>query len=827
MPQETHIKKNTHKIFLAIIFILVIGFGFGRGEKARADYCICSQTENASIGRPDLLFYLDKNDTYNSSSCRESCIGSNYFYTTTVVYAPDSVLGRTFTGFSSKGGALTASSGEVKPNTCKDVELTNPSSWLNCILLYVLGFLGSLLVVSATLFTWMIKPENITAVINNETIYQTWTIVRDVLNISFIMFLLFSAFATVFQIDKYSYKKTLLTIVIMALLVNFSFPIARFIIDVSNMMMYYFIDALKVSNRSADGNWFVSLTSGSNLDIILNTKSDDTSYLIGAVIFVFILAVTLLTIALLFVIRTIALAILIIFSSLAFIGAAIPPLSSYANDWWKKLFSYAFFGPIMIFMLYIATSMIGKMDSLSKANMIKIAGQQTSQPGLIAAYSFFAIPIIILWMGLGIAQSMSIHGAGAVVGKAQGFMGWVGKNLTVRPATAGIKAFDRNILGNWLHISPRQFMAGWKASTQEAEESKLAYGKGLWHDRINYLTSFGKQKTNNAEVARQSLALKKMKQVKDVSDEAPYLLDRLSGLVGSKSPESVAEIKAILRTIYGNNDQDELMDYIKNNIDGGTPIGEKFKKMGFDNTNYSVSERNVSNAALTFLKNSGADDDEINKELLDLGNIAAGKQGLGYGAVFYNQNSRKFERIVGNKDFEGRQGFLTASKMMTIGEAQNIPKSMHRNNFTDQNKNLNESGKALLRKYASPTAIKHIERHKPDFYKSLCIDDGGEISNQMLKYAAKLKSGADGWDENFVNSDGSKGAFTNGTTYTDGTSGGITDLNQALNAAGWTVALKIKSGVSSGKINAELSSAGFTALEIPKILAIASGTPIP
>ena len=274
------------------------------------------------------------------------------------------------------------------------------------------------------------------AVIDNAAIYTAWAMVRDVLNIAFILMLLFSAFATIFQVDKFSYKRILLTLVIMALLVNFSYPIARFIIDLSNVMMYYFVNALHIGDAPS-GSFFVKITkdSGALGSIIYPSQGvgSDTTFLLSAVIFTFIYAITLLVIAVMFVIRTVALAILVIFSSLAFTGSFIPFLSSHASSWWNNLFKYAFFGPIMIFMLYIASQMMSFIGVATRGSMDKIAANQSNSPGFIAAVAFFAVPLVILWFGLGVAQSMSIIGASAVTGRGKKFAIWAGGFAATAP----------------------------------------------------------------------------------------------------------------------------------------------------------------------------------------------------------------------------------------------------------------------------------------------------------------------------------------------------------------------------------------------------------
>ncbi|MFA6159896.1 MAG: hypothetical protein WC678_02280 [Parcubacteria group bacterium] len=413
-------KSTTTKFILVIIFCLVLGFGFGKGEKAEAavvdkGYCYCfKENDSTPYTSPN------SDNTYTKNSCDTACQGLGYHDGMVTDKSPEKV---NFVGGISKGKKASG------PDSCSGAGEWK-DNFINCLLLTILNLMVSLLQLSTALFEWIMAPENITSVIGNDVIYSAWGTVRDVLNVSFIMFLLFSAFATVFQIDKYSYKNILKTLVIMALLVNFSFPISRFIIDVSNMMMYYFASALGMDA----GKTVIGFADATGLPEIIYSGgigNASTTALFTAVIFIFIFAVTVLTITVLFVIRTIALAILIIFSSLAFVGTAIPPLASYASDWWSKLFKYAFFGPIMLFMIYIASTLMTALAKSGMSSMKDIATDQSGDPDTIAALSFFVIPIVILWMGLGIAQSMSIAGAGAVVGKAQGFMKGAGK-WTVR-----------------------------------------------------------------------------------------------------------------------------------------------------------------------------------------------------------------------------------------------------------------------------------------------------------------------------------------------------------------------------------------------------------
>lgn len=355
----------------------------------------------------------------------------------------------------------------------------------------MLKFTSFLLSSAETLFVYIVDPDNMKSIMDNNAIYTTWRTVRDVFNIAFIMVLLFSAFCTIFQYSKYGIKTIWRNLVLMALLVNFSYPIARFIIDASNMLMYGFLNNLGGTNS------FLVLIEQSGLSKIIGTDSPDPLYLLSAVVFTFIFAITLLTIAILLVIRTITLAIYIIFSPIAFTGSILPgtALASSASSWWTDFMKQCFAGPIIIFFLYIANKMMLAVSS-SQDGLKNIAVKQV--PGgvpvgsiegladLIAAASFFALPIIILWYGIIMAQKSGIAGAEMAVGYGKKAMKW-GSGLTFADNTW--KAYQSrrakakedswaNKLGSWVGSKQDQarsaLLPGGKDARLRYEADQLA-----------------------------------------------------------------------------------------------------------------------------------------------------------------------------------------------------------------------------------------------------------------------------------------------------------------------------------------------------------------
>jgi hypothetical protein len=389
-----------------------------------------------------------------------------------------------------------------------------------CLLLYVLKCVGYFVQAASTLLGWVLNADNMKNILSNNIIFNTWKNVRDVLNIFFIFAMLFCAFASIFQVSKFNYKNFLLTIILMALLVNFSFPIARFIIDVSNVIMYYLIKSIGLESEATTfgstmankGGLQDLLSPGGKSSINLGS---DMSLLIAAVVFMFIFAVSILAIGVLLLIRIIVLAILIIFSPIAFAGSIIPFLSSHAGKWWDSLFKYSFFGPIVIFMMKVALDMMtaiannaNSMQSVSAS----MSGGEISK--VIASMAFFSIPIVILWIGIGFSQQMSIFGASAVVGRAQRFAQGVGRWAVSRPhkiAGWGIKktGIPGGVKQGYTDWKKRGFLGSDRQTEREAK----------WAAR------FGSKGSNEALDAKKT---KEAKEKHDTENMATYELRNLA-----------------------------------------------------------------------------------------------------------------------------------------------------------------------------------------------------------------------------------------------------------------------------------------------------------
>lgn len=415
-------------------------------------------------------------------------------------------------GWEAAGGSA---EGSAAVNKFKIPSVTDMfSTALKLLLLGIFTVLGWLASVAVTLFEWVIKPENISGsqgLLDQAAIYEMWKFIRDFFNLFFILTLLYIAFTIVFQVAK-DYKKSLLSLVLVALLVNFSFPVSRFLIDATNVPMYFFANQMMASNGKSPGEGggvFSSAMSASQIKGILipgaenggSVNADSISFerYFVAIIFMFLFSVTLLVLAVMFVIRLVALVILVIFSSVGIAASIIPGMEKYANQWWDNFWKYALFGPAAMLMLLVATrffSALGDMKTgVFKSLRDTASGTVSADPTFFASMAMFSIPIIMLWMAMSLAQTMSLAGASSVVGVGKKFSSWAGKKFS------GYNAVKRNY---------DSFAGARKKRDEEKNKNNLGVrlGKGLNKKQDQVLAAMG----SKAAGAR----------VKDIYNKAVY-----------------------------------------------------------------------------------------------------------------------------------------------------------------------------------------------------------------------------------------------------------------------------------------------------------------
>lgn len=244
-----------------------------------------------------------------------------------------------------------------------------------------------------------------------------WVVVRDVVNMFFIVILLVSAFATIIGYDSsFHYTKVLPKLLLMAVLINFSKTLIMLLVDLSQVIMLTFVNAF----QQASGANFIRAfkldkitqlatcneaqrplipTPGGNPEAAMAATAASTStgasvvnaasttrqvvqgtaselsrtgcgtntaigvtniilaYLLGIVLLIIALGVIIIMIAYI-IARIVGLWIVLIFSPIAFFATALPSrlqkgLDNFTGKYWSRMSALLTGGPVIAFFLWL------------------------------------------------------------------------------------------------------------------------------------------------------------------------------------------------------------------------------------------------------------------------------------------------------------------------------------------------------------------------------------------------------------------------------------------------------------------------------------------
>jgi hypothetical protein len=336
------------------------------------------------------------------------------------------------------------------------VFLYEPSSWL--------------LVAAGYVFDVMVKLSLQSETFNEDFITKGWALVRDLMNMTFIFVMLYIAIATILQLSGYNTKKLLGQVIVMALLVNFSLPLTRVVIDFSNVLALGFYNAITAADPIRPGNptsakdLAALYTSSFNPERITSTEifntwltNENGNY--SAIVLIYLVGVAvniatsyaLFLAGFLFMGRIAMLWFLIIASPVAFVASILPFTQEHSKKWWSALFNQAFLAPVFLFLFYLIAQLIVTGTSVTGTNggffagTLQIMGPEGSGKVVDILMNIvlkFAIVIILLFIAIKTAKKMSGEVAGAATKIASYGMG-----AALGVATGGAAFAARNVIG--------------------------------------------------------------------------------------------------------------------------------------------------------------------------------------------------------------------------------------------------------------------------------------------------------------------------------------------------------------------------------------------
>jgi len=298
----------------------------------------------------------------------------------------------------------------------------------------IVNFLGKLIFLVIRI---LVSLAQYNGFVSSPVVTIGWQLIRDICNMLFVVILLVMAFATVLQIESYSYKRLLGALVFAAVLVNFSKGICGILIDFSQVVMLTFINAVQ---GAVEGNFaqliglsqFLSTTINKGQNLGGTTEFEIVVTYLLAIVLAVVALVVITVITIIILLRIIQLWFLTMLSPIAFMATVLPKTSTYANKWWDKFTNQLIIGPVLALFLWLALAIV--QESSSKGGLVNYlhVGEGVSNPqaqgatflsvgmgdiGTSAGLLGYMIGIAILVASLGMAQELSVAGAG-IAGKA-------------------------------------------------------------------------------------------------------------------------------------------------------------------------------------------------------------------------------------------------------------------------------------------------------------------------------------------------------------------------------------------------------------------------
>jgi hypothetical protein len=317
---------------------------------------------------------------------------------------------------------------------------------------------------------WYIGPDSAVA--------ETWKVLRDFGNMFFIFILLYTAIMTILGMGSGDVKKVVVKVIIMAVLINFSFFFTKVAIDASNIVSIAFYKQI-VNTRCGDvsvgplpdvniGGAFMcsfGLTKLFSTEIITDMGKYFVNGLAGSAALLryatfgsalmVMLAIILFAGCILFLYRFVAILLLLAFSPLAFAAMAFPS-DKYSGRWTKPLMEVCISAPVFMLFTWVTLRLARSLASGQNGSIVDVISSKAfmdsaSNPGLLtqhiqASINFFVIAAMMV-ATLIISKEVGAAGAGWGLKAMNNFSGWakgvVGRNTIGRVSKLADKGLEK------------------------------------------------------------------------------------------------------------------------------------------------------------------------------------------------------------------------------------------------------------------------------------------------------------------------------------------------------------------------------------------------
>lgn len=245
-----------------------------------------------------------------------------------------------------------------------------------------------------------------------------WEVIRDMINIALIFGLIYVGFRFILNADDSGAKRNLVTLIIAALLVNFSLFFAKALVDISNILSVSFADAISSGSLGVSESFAGTLNMGpafnadqSMTEALGGERTSYWGYIFQLLIIILVAAFVFFAAAILIMIRFIVISFMLIFSPVIVLGWIFPFFSGLSRKWLNTFLGQAFMAPALLLNFYASFLVLLGLQSVSDSGL----GSQATSPGSIDALPFFILGMGFLIASLIVAQKMGAAGASTAI----------------------------------------------------------------------------------------------------------------------------------------------------------------------------------------------------------------------------------------------------------------------------------------------------------------------------------------------------------------------------------------------------------------------------
>lgn len=251
----------------------------------------------------------------------------------------------------------------------------------------------------------------------------TWAMVRDMFNITFIFGLVWLGFKMILRTDDASTRRTLITLIVAALLVNFSLFFTKAVADFTNILASEIAESF-VPPGGVEGDdveisaSFMQLFQLSTVwqseegeAIAIDNKS--YMYIFGTAIVFLVGAFTFFAGGIMLIIRFAALCIYMVFSPLMFLGYVFPGLRTFSQSLIKGFLGRAFFAPAYLMLVYLSAFIMGEYNDSAASFSAAFSGRD--EAAVAASIGPFILICVFLIASVVVGSKMSTTGASTAI----------------------------------------------------------------------------------------------------------------------------------------------------------------------------------------------------------------------------------------------------------------------------------------------------------------------------------------------------------------------------------------------------------------------------